>query len=281
MLQKNIISYFDDKMSQFSSQLKIAEMSDNPDAVHDLRVNIKKIRSLIRTFRLHKKNRKIKRMLKNNIGNIFSKAGKIRDLQVQNVLVKDYEKILNKEFFNLKDFISVKIKSELKRFRKILPGDPVVFFNPFFTEISAVIEAMEEKKAKNSIVHFVDDRIRKFNKTRVRFYSKKLHKQRKILKELRFMYEMLLNMPLQLDFEDQVLRIKEVEELLGRWNDYNMLKVSLENHLRKLRKPDSAYVIKINALSETISNDIVNLLDNYQKLIVALKPAPVVLQTDL
>ncbi|MBN2612640.1 MAG: CHAD domain-containing protein [Bacteroidales bacterium] len=275
MLQKDLIAYFSNRMSEFSSLVKINGVAKNQEAVHDLRVNIKKIRTVIRTFNLQKKNRKIRKILKKNIGDIFKKAGKLRDMQVQCALVKDYEQILGKEFFDLKEYISIKLKLRQKSIRKLLPGDPVVFYNPFISLVNAGIEALDEEKIKNFIVQFIDGRIKKFNKTKVRFYPKKLHKQRKILKELRFTYEMLTSLTSAPDFEDQVLRIKELEEILGRWNDYNLLKASILGHIRVLKKSDPGYVIKMNALSEAVSDDIVRLLDNYHKLIAGLNPVPV------
>ena len=69
----------------------------------------------------------------------------------------------------------------------------------------------------------------------------------------------------------QISRIKEMEDLLGSWHDYNVLNRTVEKVMQKLKGTQVDEVIRMNALAHTISDDIILLLDKYQKTMPGLE----------
>ena len=117
------------------------------------------------------------------------------------------------------------------------------------------------------IKNYLVKAIKKTGENRHRIIPKVLHKQRILLKEIRFCLEMSGEIVSDLDTEDQISRIKEMEDLLGSWHDYNILNRTVEKYMKKLKKTEVDDVIKMNSLTHTISDDIILLLDKYRKSI--------------
>jgi CHAD domain-containing protein len=117
------------------------------------------------------------------------------------------------------------------------------------------------------IKNYLTKAIKRTGKNRYRIIPKVLHKQRMLLKEIRFCLEMSGDMVSEPDAEEQITKIKEMEDLLGSWHDYNILNRAVEKQMQKLKKPEVENVIKMNSLTHTISNDIILLLDKYRKSI--------------
>ncbi|HJX70767.1 MAG TPA: CHAD domain-containing protein, partial [Bacteroidales bacterium] len=104
-----------------------------------------------------------------------------------------------------------------------------------------------------------------------RIVPKVLHKQRKLLKEIRFCLEMMSETDENPAAGEQISRIKEMEDLLGSWHDYNVLNRTVEKVMQKLKGSHVDEVIRMNALAHTISDDFILLLDKYQKTMPGLE----------
>ncbi len=266
MIQKKANTYFEGQVGIIGTNIQIADMSHSSELVHDLRVAIKKIRTFLNVFNLQK-NKRIKKLLKRNIDVIFKKAGNLRNSQVYYELVQDYENLLKKEFYDLKEYLLVKIERRRKSMHKILPKKSNDFLNVLRSEVSENLETITNDKLKKRVGKYLDTSIKKFEKNKNYLDSRDLHKQRKILKEIRFCYEISASINPE-EFPDELItKIRELEDILGRWHDYNRLKQTIEMFVLRLRKSKVDQVIKLNTLSDTISNDIVILLDNYHKII--------------
>lgn len=270
MIQENIIAYFKELISELSLQLQVVNVSQNPEAVHDTRVGIKRIRALIKLFNLEKENRRIKKLLRRELRIIFSTTGDFRNYDIQLNLVNDYEIILKKELFDIKEYLINKIDRKRKALRKKMPKKDREFLISLINEISAAIASLPDEKILDRIDKYLSASVKKLDRTRKHILPDDLHKQRKVLKEIRFCREMTGRIIQDHKAEEQIVKIKEVEDILGRWHDYNELKNTVEKFMRRLKKSKVEQVIKMNTLSDAVSNDIILLLDNYHKIIPGL-----------
>ncbi|MBN2214401.1 MAG: CHAD domain-containing protein [Bacteroidales bacterium] len=271
MLQEQIILYFSNLVNDISFHLQTAGLPQSTEAVHDARVGIKKIHALLKVFDLENKNKKIKGILQNHIGIIFKTAGKLRDVEIQSYLLKDYKNLLDHGYSDLEKNLNNKVGKRQKNLRKKLAERKPGFLKILEQEVRSEIESVAEERIDESIRSYLDKATRKIIKNRSRINPKVLHKQRRLLKEIRFCLEMRNLTDLHPATGEQISRIKEMEDLLGSWHDYNNLNKSVEKLMQKLKNSDVDKVIKMNALSHTISNDIILLLDKYRKTIPDLE----------
>jgi CHAD domain-containing protein len=271
MVQEQIKTYFGNQIEEISSHLQVAGLPQSTEAVHDIRVCIKRIRAFLKVFDLKNKNKRIRRLLKNEISILFKTAGKLRDTEVLVYLLQEYEKLLDQDFSELEVKLSEKIDERRKILRKKLPDRQKDFLSKLRQEVIHEIESLPEEKINKLVESYLVKATKKTLKNKQRIIPKVLHRQRKLLKEIRFCIEMTDGMDSNPDTADQISRIKEMEDILGSWHDYNILNVAVVKFMQKLKKSEVDKVVKMNSLAHTVSNDIILLLDKYRKTLPNLE----------
>ncbi len=186
---------------------------------HKLRVEIKKLRALFNLVSFCLKNFKRKKYFK-PFKIIFKQAGKVRQLQLEQILLKKYSLS-----YSLKNYIAQLKKTQLEE------------RNIFFSICDKNVADIKKKHKK------IISRINKIHKKRINQYmensrqkieeelnkkqlkEEQVHKLRKQLKE--FYYNRK-----SLNFEnDHLLKQSDAfQELLGKWHDYQ----STDDHLKKI-----------------------------------------------
>lgn len=257
-----------------SAHLQVAGLPQSTEAVHETRVSIKRIHAVLKVFDLDHKNKRIKKLQKKEIDTVFKTAGKLRDIEIQAYLLKDYENLMDQDFSHLASKLNEKIGRRQKKLRKILSDRQKDFLLMLQDEVTAELESLTDEKISEHIRNYRVKAIKVAEKNRQKIVPKILHKQRMLLKEIRFCFEMTDEMAQNPDAGDQISRIKEIEDLLGSWHDYNILNRTVEKFTQKLKKSRVDDVINMNSLAHTISNDIILLLDKYRKVIPNLLIKP-------
>ena len=271
MIQEQIDSYFGNLVHELSVHLQTAGFPQSTEAVHDTRVCIKRIYAFLKVLGLDRKNKRIRKLLKKYINIIFKSAGKLRDDDVRLYLLKDYENLLDQNYFKLEKKLNERIDKGRKNLRRILSVTNKEFLNLLQQEARSEMASFSEDILKETIKSYLDKAIRQTRKYRQRIIPKILHKQRRLLKEIRFCLEMTEDTIPVLSEGEQISRIKEMEDLLGSWHDYSILNKTVEKLMQKLKDTQVDEVIKMNTLAQTISKDIILLLDKYRKAIAGLE----------
>lgn len=274
MLRKQIITYINNQIEEIDDHLQPLDLPQSKDAVHDVRVCIKRIRAFLKLFDLKKKNKKIRKLLKKPLKSIFRAAGNIRDIEVQITLLADYENLLEKKFHVVADYLGKKSEKKRSILRTLLERIPKDVLHTFQEEVVREIESVQERRLNKLIVKSLKKITIKSKKSKNRFLPASLHKQRKLLKEIRFCFEMTGDISSNLHTQAQISEIKEVEDILGKWHDYNLFKRLVERVTQRLKKSDVEIVINLNMLMHAISNDIILMLEKYRRMIPALKINP-------
>lgn len=271
MVQEHIRSYIGDQIEELTAHLQVAGLAQSIDAVHDTRVCIKRIRAFLKVLDIKKKNKAVRKLLNKELNIIFKTAGKLRDIEIQVSLLKDYENLLEQHFSDLEKKLSEKIGKRQQKLREIVSDRKDDFLLNLQQEIIKETGVLEDENIIRSTRYFLARAIKKSEKNRQRFTPKALHKQRILLKEIRFCLEMTDDMIPELDTAVQIPAIKEMEDILGSWHDYNVLSKTVHKQIQKLSKPETDNVVEMNLLANTISNDIILLLDKYRKSVPHLE----------
>lgn len=271
MIQEQIDSYFGNLIHELSLHLQTAGLPQSTEAVHDTRVCIKRIYAFLKVLGLDRKNKRIRKLLKRYINIIFKSAGKLRDDEIRLYLLKDYENLLDQNYLKLEKKLNERIDKGQKNLRRILSVTNKEFLNLLLQEASNEITFLSEDILKEKISNYLDKAIRKTRKYRQRIIPKILHEQRRLLKEIRFCLEMTEDAIPVLSEGEQISSIKDMEDLLGSWHDYSILSKTVEKRMQKLKDTQVDEVIKMNTLAQTISNDIILLLDRYRKAVAILE----------
>lgn len=265
MLQQHIKSYIGNQITQLSVHLEVAGLPQSTEEVHDARVCIKKIHAFDTVFDIRKKNKRIRKLFNKNLNIIFQAAGKLRDIEIQSNLIKDYEKLLDQTFSLLEGRLKKKVDKERNKLRKIIDDKQGDFLSVLQREINNEIFALSDDNIVGLIKNFLNHAIQKSEKISKLINPKSLHKQRILLKEIRFCCEMTADVTPELDTAGKISLIKEMEDILGRWHDYNILNNTVERQIEKLKKSEVEDMYKLNSLLHAIKNDIILLLDTYRK----------------
>jgi CHAD domain-containing protein len=271
MVQEHIRSYIGKQIEDLTAHLQTAGQAQSTDAVHDTRVCIKRIRAFLKVLDLKRKNRAVRRLLKKELGAVFKAAGRLRDTEVQLSLLKDYENLLDQHYSFLEKRLDEKIGNSRRKLREIVSERKEGFLLNLHQEIINETDGLADKNIIRSIRDFLVSAIEKNKKNSQRFTPKALHKQRVLLKEIRFCLEMTNDMIPELHADVQIPAIKEMEDILGGWHDYTILSKTVEKQMQKLSITEADNVDKMNLLANTISNDIILLLDKYRKSAPHLK----------
>jgi CHAD domain-containing protein len=220
---KALQQYFKKRKSAITFLLEQQQESFTADTFHILRLELKKLKALFDLINSCFKNFKQKKITK-PFQLIFSQAGKIRELQVEEALLEEH--------FG-SDYV-IQYRNELK---KIAMEETKNFF---LTATPSFAEKLQKKYIKINTV------LRKVNKKRTNRYmgkkrteiekllhkkglkNKQMHALRKRLKEYQFNQKIFNS-----NNKNKLLPDKNaLPELLGEWHDYQMV----IQHLKKAMK---------------------------------------------
>ena len=243
---KPLIKYFKNREDAINFILKKSTRAYTPITFHKLRVEIKKLNAFFELIHFCSKDFKRKKIFK-PLKLIFRQAGKVRELQVEEVmlrkyfpnnLLKDYKDSLQKlRLKEQEDFFLIANKRFVARItkthREILP-----FLTK--TDKKKVNSYMEKKKKK--IENLLSQNT---------LQRPQLHSLRKQLKKFHYSRESL-----NLKRENKPLPKKDVlPDLLGKWHDLQIiirhLKKAMDTYRRNPKEVDQLEKIKAKFSSDS------------------------------
>lgn len=220
---KALQKYFKKRKSAITFLLEQQQESFTADTIHTLRLELKKLKALFDLINSCSKNFKQKKIIK-PFQLIFSQAGKIRELQVEEALLEEH--------FG-SDYV-IQYRNDLK---KIVMEETKNFFlttTPSFAEklqkkyiqINADLRKINKKKTNR----YMDKKRTEIEKLlhKKGLKKKQMHALRKKLKEYQFNQKIFNS-----NNKNKLLPDKNaLPELLGEWHDYQMV----IQHLKKAMK---------------------------------------------
>jgi CHAD domain-containing protein len=243
---------------EYDAQFRLALKGVKEEPVHDLRVMIKRLTTLFLFLDEADIYKKRSTDFFKRLRVFFRSAGYLRDIQVIKALIGSYK---------------IRIKYDISEYEYYLAGKEISAKNTFFhssekypklmqTEVkNAIIGSVrkfsDENLAQKSFLFMIKrlNRIDEYLKSTST--SKYLHKIRQTLKQLRYFIEIFhAGADMSLIEESDYNEIKEIENIIGGWNDRSILIEDIKNYKTFNEKLGSRSIWpELNTLEQLIKTD--------------------------
>ena len=224
-----ILIYWKKEQVEFNKNLEILGNGPDKNAVHDLRVAIKKLRACLKLYVIITEKKEGKELF-NETRNLFSILGKERDIEICLELLTAYEKENNIKFSNLKIYLQSQLEitqtwsqHALKNYHEKELANLTLLLNPG-------AEVPDKDWLIKKTIDAINDHLRQ-----IKGYYKQPHKMRKLLKDVYYWLKML---------PQNTIKKKELENKLekilddfGNWQNDEIFLVKCK-HFRKDDLPD-------------------------------------------
>ncbi|RXK85605.1 CHAD domain-containing protein [Filimonas effusa] len=206
--------YFAQRVKNLFNHLHDFDVSAEEGALHDLRVELKKLRAVIKFLQQVYSKQKLKKPA-HLLRTIFQQAGEIREYQLlQQWLRKYHLKVLEERYFPAE-----RLHEMNADFRKQAPA--------FKNDLKEIIELSGRFVAHtNGILaeqYFADLHAQLQEKTSADLPSREWHDLRKLIKQ--WMYALNWVVPEEVGAKESVLAyFNKLQEQIGQWHDLEMVK---------------------------------------------------------
>lgn len=249
-----LTAYFSEQKEAFLLSVESVSLSSDGENIHQLRLNVKRMRALL-SFLNFVKREKVGKPYAKELRKIYLPAGKLRDVQVLMVQLKNYEKKLKISYGKYEAYL----KSIADTTYADLKSNAVVF-DPHLT---AGLETLVREVISDFTDDALTDRVNavfqeSFEKVKLLRRvpgnkRKNMHALRKTLKEIRYFLE-LFNRPLVeiRDVRIKYSRLKQMEKVLGLWHDQVNGRRCLKKFMKKYNNAGRLESLKREILLQSI-----------------------------
>ena len=239
-----MIQYFRSKLNEIKRNYSLALEKNDIDGVHDLRVDIKRMKAFFNLVESISGDFNARKNFK-NFRKIAKNTGGLRDTQVQQILLKKIQGTLNLEIYEYEIFLKNEEIENLESFRN-------------FSEQEIIKKLDEEKKIFSRTLKNIS-RIHGETKAQGRFYNLRndlvllssesdlrdeiLHKVRILSKETHYTLEIVQQCFHLFDDGNKFIKgIKKVHQALGKWHDFDVSLIYMGNFLNNYSVDASAKI---------------------------------------
>lgn len=220
-MEELIKSYFVEHKSVFDEKFKIVLASFDEDAIHKMRTSTKRLRALFQLLQYISTNKFTAKKQLKRIRTLFKHAGKIREIQIEKLVSSTFADKLDIDIPEYQEYLTQCEHREIARFLKSIPK---------FSERHKIVEDdfvivtinnCSGKNLKDNVKKFLfwkKEQLSNINDKPVS--NERIHKNRTILKQLYYLYDILS----QITEEPRILnmtleRMREIEQKIGNWHD--------------------------------------------------------------
>ena len=263
-----IEQYIADEFRKLDVNLRKAWSSFDELAIHDFRVSLKKLRAVmafIKKYSLYKQ--EFGSFLK-GLKPVFKSGGRLRDLQVNHQLIRDYEKKSGNNFVSFRAFISREILLVEDDFKHI-SKEAIQLFNELERSVLLNGDKAKEDEIQNASKIFLGKSFKKASKILLSDIPEKdrFHRIRKILKKARFVFEMNIDQEWNVvESHEHLYSLKNLESILGTWHDSISFQAELTAYLGGMNDQEADYPEYYQALLWQIDSDIHEKLLGFEDL---------------
>jgi len=190
-------------------------------AIHKMRTSTKRLRALFQLLEsLSDQKFKAKRQLK-AIRHLSKLTGKIRELQIELQLFSNYENTTKIEIIAYREYLSHKEHLEIARFLKSLP--PLDKRQNILNDkrVLKALKRISKNNQSSKAPVFINEKLADLEYiNRKKISNQLVHQNRTILKQLYYMYDILMvanngKQPMEITKE----RLRDIEQQIGDWHD--------------------------------------------------------------
>ena len=250
--ENSLIRYFEERLSILKLHLHNTNLHFKEEDLHQLRVEIKKMRALLRLLDIAVREDYSKKRFEKILRKLFKPGGKLRESQINMAQANEFKLQLADRY---KEHLEKKDEIHSKKLKRALDQFITSQLNVFENELSAFIAETDPNHLNTSVFRFLRQ---EFETIETLFPDisdhKILHKTRMHLKASGYMVS--LAMALYKDDSLQTLYdgIKSVEALIGTWHDKIVFIKSLGKFADKELSPAEVHVL--NSTADSVNHDI-------------------------
>jgi len=230
-----ILHFYCEERTKFERNLFVARKTLEPEAIHQYRIALKRIRALFHMMEFATHGKFESDILFYPIRTIFRPGGNLRDIHVQLELIEEYEEALDMSFDKIREFLFfLEIKSQrkfLKRTRKSIekPMDKLMF------RLKKLADNMTEEEFNHASVDWIRSQMVLLKTIYNHIYDPHVfHRFRKHQKETFYMIDFINKYTSgNVAIEGSLEELKVVAKKIGEWHDqHNILsRINYIHHL--------------------------------------------------
>ncbi len=234
MMKSQIREYYLIHKNIFDENFRLVVELFDKEAIHKMRTTTKRLRALFLLISYLTEHKfKPKKQLK-KIRNLFKLAGWIRELQIEQEIVRNYQTLLKESYPEYLEYLRTREFREISRFLKQLPmiskRDRVLRDD----KILGAIEAIPGSQITQNCRQFINEKVSEIISTLSKPASNhRIHYIRTLLKQLYYISDIESLRPCVTEITGMdVERIREIEQYLGSWHDLVNSSRYLENFFK-------------------------------------------------
>lgn len=254
-MHQRLSNYFGKQCTAFAANfVKVRECFD-ADSIHDMRVAVKRIRAVLMllekldpAFDAEKAGGELSRL--------FKLSGKMRDAQVQQLLVKKYESALNQDFSDFLHYLTKTEKKSIRRFTGYLEAHKVRDYTGTFQQTADEIPVRGKTLAiGEAIINLVNELLDKCGDLKNdQVHDENLHEIRRKLKQCNYLLTVFHRDDPALPLLSQTLKMLETaNDLLGEWHDHVVGMELLRKYIKNAPKNHAELPGQYLSLQETMT----------------------------
>ncbi len=236
MIKQQILKYFQNQKNQFDLNFEPAFSIANEKAIHDMRVSIKRLRLIYRFLDFVSDKQFCTKKKSKLLVNVFKSAGPLRDAQIQLSILEELKEDLKSNYPNLNEFLNIKLKEGIKKFREKGVTFNVNEIDQLFNFSEAVLKIIIDfPDLQQAFENYKNNRQQKIQ-TLLKSAKNKIdfHQIRKRIKDLTYLAEIQ-----QIQIEkpnNEVIHLKQLGKKLGDWHDLEVFLNELNSIKSKQKK---------------------------------------------
>lgn len=228
-----ILRHWKKQVQVFQQNLALVKKQKQTEAVHDLRVAVKKMRSYLKLLNIARQDNYS--LAFDGTEKLFSVMGKYRDIEMGLYLLGHFEKENNTCYKVFNDYLAIALLQQSKWLQVAI----LEYDESELTGLTCQLEEDLKDEDREGLMHQFKVVIEKeFKKAlrHVNHFNRDTHQIRKIFKDIFYWVEIApVNMLME---AGQVKKIKKILNNLGDWQDHEMLHQKIK-HFRKDFVPDA------------------------------------------
>ncbi len=270
-MQERLLDYFAKHCDLFIRNFNLVLSDFDADAIHDMRVAIKRIRAVFHLMERLYPDKFNQVEEEGKLREMFRLSGRMRDAQVQQQLLACNALNLGSTFGEYQAYLHDAENKAIKKFKKFIKDyNAEKELNEKQEKAGKLISSTDPEHIRIQIIQFVNELFSKARQMRAEDeHDESLHEIRRKLKQCHYLLSLFSEDDPDLPKLNTTLkRLDKVNELLGNWHDQMVGMEILDRFIEKFRKREEAGENRYLLLKE-------NLADNryllYKKVMVYFK----------
>ena len=238
-MENNFIAYVHLQSKLFRKNFILSTSRKNFDEIHDYRVALKRLRNVVSFIKQIPGGKSLKKCFTiNHLNKAFKSGGILREMQINRIILKRYEKKNRIRYTGFRDYIRNKEKEAFSRLKIERNRFSAKKVRRFEAKVIRAIKDLPPSKLSEYIDGYIVKRIAHIKKlVKEHNVESTLHRIRKETKSIKYLLEMNKTQSKSYgDIEFELNIVTELEDLIGNWHDQQVFEIELDKYISTLDK---------------------------------------------